>query len=164
MHRAATLAASLAALLLAGPALSGGYASEPASGGAIPRRAFAAGQEANGEALFVCAVAHAGGWHPGKIRPGFGGCNFGYGGQELTGASYEVLTGSYGWVEFPGPGPIPGNAIAMGVEGDGRALYVCRAPYKGGWHPGKIRAGFNGCNIGYGGREITVGTYDVLVP
>ena len=75
-----------------------------------------------------------------------------------------MLTGNYRWKSFGAPGPIPKNAIGLGVEGDGKMLYVCRAPYKGGWHPGKIRAGFKGCNIGYGGREVTVGTYDVLVP
>ena len=60
-------------------------------------------------------------------------------------------------------GAIPDGAIAYGREADGREQFVCRGAHGGGTHLGKITAGFSGCNIGYGGREITLGEYEVLV-
>jgi len=60
-------------------------------------------------------------------------------------------------------GQMPPRALVGGHEANGQTLFICRGPYKGGVHPGKIRSGFNGCNIGYGGREVTVNPYDVLI-
>ena len=65
------------------------------------------------------------------------------------------------WVEAS-DGYIPRNAVVGGDE-DGAKLYIARAFYKGGTHPGKIKEGWNGCNIGYGGKEITLRNYEVLV-
>ena len=39
----------------------------------------------------------------------------------------------------------------IGGSEPGRTLYVCRASYRGGMHPGKWIGGR--CNIGYGGQE-----------
>jgi hypothetical protein len=59
-------------------------------------------------------------------------------------------------------GGIPPEASSQGRDEDGRAQYVCRARYGKGLHIGKIASGFTGCNIGFGGREITVATYEVM--
>jgi Protein of unknown function (DUF3421) len=59
-------------------------------------------------------------------------------------------------------GTIPPGAVAHGREADGREQFVCRAAYEGGTHLGKIASGFGGCNIGYGGREVTLPQYEVL--
>jgi hypothetical protein len=58
---------------------------------------------------------------------------------------------------------IPEGATAYGQEADGREQFVCRGAHGGGTHIGKIASGFAGCNIGYGGREITLSDYEVLV-
>jgi hypothetical protein len=52
-----------------------------------------------------------------------------------------------------------------GREDGGKLLYICKGPHptKGGEHPGKIRPEFGGCFIGYGGREVPIGIYDVAV-
>jgi len=60
-------------------------------------------------------------------------------------------------------GAIPDGAIAYGREADGREQFACRGLYGGGMHLGKIASGFAGCNIGYGGREVTLPDYEVLV-
>lgn len=59
-------------------------------------------------------------------------------------------------------GTIPPGAVAYGREADGREQFVCRGAYGGGTHLGKIASGFRGCNIGYGGREITLSQYEVM--
>ena len=59
-------------------------------------------------------------------------------------------------------GHVPDSAMIAGREADGQVLFVCRAKYNGGTHPGKIRAEFKGCNIPWGGREIAIRKYEVL--
>lgn len=63
------------------------------------------------------------------------------------------------WV-FATDGYVPPGAIPGGWE-PGRTLYICHGWYQGGLHPGKI-VGRN-CNIGWGGREILLNSYEVLV-
>lgn len=69
------------------------------------------------------------------------------------------------WVRLSRGQSIPGNAIAGGIElgGDsnGTTLYVCRAAYNDGVYPGKLLNG--SCNIGIGGIEKVVSTYEVAV-
>ena len=60
------------------------------------------------------------------------------------------------WVK----GPSAKGMITGGSE-TGRSLPVCRAAYKSGTHPGKVVAGK--CNIGWGGKEIVLSTFEVLV-
>ena len=62
------------------------------------------------------------------------------------------------WV--PWHGAVPPGAVEGGFE-NGLPLFVCRAPYNGGVHPGKIVAGR--CNISWGGREIVVAGFEVAV-
>ena len=59
-------------------------------------------------------------------------------------------------------GEIPANAV-IGGEENGQPLYIARAMYKGGIHPGKIGKGWKGCNISYGGLEIESKEYEILV-
>lgn len=66
------------------------------------------------------------------------------------------------WIGASGGG-IPSGAVAYGHEADGREQFACRGAQGGGIHLGKITQGFSGCNIGYGGREITLADYEVLV-
>ncbi len=121
----------------------------------------------NGRSLILCAGFYNGTYHPGKLVGN--ACNYGYGGREIRSASYYTLKvqqgniSNYKWFGASN-GNIPMRpgyqAIPVGREGS-RTLYVCRANYMGGKHPGKI-VGSN-CNFGYGGREITVPTYQVLM-
>jgi len=133
-----------------------------ASGGSIPDGAPALGHEADGTALFVARAKHEGGLHPGKVRPEFGAANIPYGGKEVKVNSYEVFVGPVRW-EKAQDGAIPEGAIAAGHESNETVLFVARAEYEGGVHPGKVRPEFGGANIPYGGQEIKVNPYEVLV-
>jgi hypothetical protein len=134
-----------------------------ASGGAIPDGAVAQGHEADGESLWVCRANYAGGVHPGKVRGAFGAANIPYGGQEVKVFEYEVLMDAGQWVAASG-GNIPEGAAAWGREANGEGLFVARAIVVGNdLHPGKVRAEFGAANIPYGGNEVKVQFYDVLV-
>lgn len=67
-----------------------------------------------------------------------------------------------GWNTNAQGGWVPADAIQAGQESNGTPLYSCTATYNSGNHPGKVRAAFGGCNIGYGGKEITLRNYSVL--
>lgn len=74
-----------------------------------------------------------------------------------TAQNYKYLR----WVKVRN-GNIPSQAVVGGEE-HGETFYVARANYMGGVHPGKTKNGWTSCNIGYGGKEIEVNDYEVLV-
>jgi len=49
-----------------------------------------------------------------------------------------------GWTSSSG-GNVPEQSVVAGSESDGAPLFVCRANYNGGVHPGKVRKAFGGC-------------------
>jgi len=58
---------------------------------------------------------------------------------------------------------IPREAIQGGGE-NGHPLYICRAYFEGGVHVGKASPNFaKGALIGWGGQEIEMGTYEILI-
>ena len=66
------------------------------------------------------------------------------------------------WVFTTYDRPLPEDAVLGGVEANNdEDLFICRADYRGGIHPGKIVAG--NCNIAWGGREISMSEYETLV-
>ncbi len=68
------------------------------------------------------------------------------------------------WVAASG-GQVPSGALPAGAEKAPGAepLYLCRAKYRDGLYPGKLRAAFGGCNIPWDGKEVPVKEYEVLV-
>lgn len=108
--------------------------------------------------LYICRGEYEDGVHPGKVVAG--NCNIGWDGREALLPDYQVLVSNTALQWIPASyGQIPMNAIAGGSEENG-TLYICRAYYRGGYHPGKV-VGQN-CNFGWGGREITMSHYQVL--
>jgi DM9 repeat len=68
----------------------------------------------------------------------------------------------YQWVDMSQGYPLPMNAVQGGFQPHPRSsLFVCRASYMNGMHPGKVFKGL--CNISWGGREIPIRDYQVLV-
>lgn len=74
----------------------------------------------------------------------------------LTFSTYSYAQLS--WTNYQGK--IPSNVV-IGGEENGQKLPVCRCEYQGGTHPGKVTS--NMCHIGYGGKEIYLKTFEVLV-
>jgi hypothetical protein len=131
------------------------------SGGGIPTDAVIAGTDNDGAPLYACRAAWGSGLHLGKMRAGWPGCDIPYGGREVSVPNYQVLAPS--WVAASN-GAIPEGAIQSGVDAGGQPLYICRDHFNANdLHPGKIRAGFPGCKIGYGGHEYDRLNYEVLV-
>jgi len=130
--------------------------------GWMPNDAFVGGFEPNRQ-LYICQAYYMDGVHPGKFIDGLTGgtCHIGYGGQEIViHDRYRILVGrGLGWM-YAANGYVPRNAVVGGSE-DGHPLYVCRANYSGGKHPGKIIG--KHCMFGYAGVEIMQSYYEVLI-
>jgi carbonic anhydrase len=62
------------------------------------------------------------------------------------------------WAPFQGS--MPAHAVIGGSE-NGAQLPVCRCDYGGGKHPGKVVSAK--CNIGWGGKEQSLTSFEVLV-
>lgn len=88
-----------------------------------------------------------------------GNCLIGYGGKEQTIANYQVLINVSSSWKYSNNGY--GAALDAGWE-NGHALFLCRASYRGGVHPGKVVG--DSCNISYGGREFPIRQFDLFYP
>jgi len=161
--RNALLAAGAAVLV----ALAGDRAASAADGnwalyenGALPADAVSGGIDSNGQTLYFCRVYQPGGaYQPGKVNRNLGSCRYAYGGQEVSNPLYEAMGPHWEWSYdggLGGPSPYQG-----GTDSDNQPLFVCRAYYQGGLHPGKLKSGV-GCYIPYGGNEILLNNYQVL--
>jgi uncharacterized protein DUF3421 len=70
---------------------------------------------------------------------------------------------------FASGGSIPAGATPHGNEADGTPLWVARSPgrsdpaFIGSIQPGKVRPGFGGALIPFGGKEVPVTDYEVLI-
>jgi len=70
---------------------------------------------------------------------------------------------------FANGGSIPAGAASHGNEADGTPLWVARSPgraepgFIGSIQPGKVRPAFGVALIPFGGKEIPVADYEVLV-
>jgi hypothetical protein len=128
------------------------------SSGQVPRDAVVGGQVSS-QNLYVCRAEYEGALHPGKLWRG--NCNIGFGGQEVVLNNYEVLIqASNSTWQSPINRRVP-NGTVVGGQASGQNLYVCRAEYEGALHPGKLWRG--NCNIGFGGQEVVLDNYEVLV-
>lgn len=135
--------------------------------GYVPSGSFISGHESDGEALYACRSNYRGGLHPGKVRSEFGACNISWGGREIPRSGYETYVPSHEatllWQEAR-DGEVPSSAMVAGHEVDGsKLLYICRGDFEGGVHSGKIGSDYRACNIGWGGLEVKVNPYEVLI-
>lgn len=128
-----------------------------AQSGQIPSGAVGGGHESNTE-MYVCRGYYKDGEHPGKLLKGR--CNIGWGGQEIALTDYDVLVQPGGLSWLPQDQARNRRCVVGGQEGQEKQC-VCRGDFRGGLHPGKVWKGR--CNIGWGGQEFPLSTYEVLV-
>lgn len=126
----------------------------------LPANAVPGGSQYNPNAMFyVCRANYRGGVHPGKYFSG--NCNISWGGREVVMQRFEILVSPQplAWVNGSN-GFTPRHALPGGSEHN-RTLYICQANYENGTHTGKV-IGKN-CNFGWGGREVIMPNYNILV-
>lgn len=74
----------------------------------------------------------------------------------------DLSADGYRWEPARG-GWIPPGAVPHGYEANGEPLWVCRVRMHGGVHPGKVRPAFGAAQAAWGGNEVSVDEYEVLM-
>ncbi|XP_034476938.1 protein piccolo [Drosophila innubila] len=136
----------------------------PARAGYTPPDAVHGGHDSDMAPLLVCRAYYEGLRIPGKAVPSRGCAYIAHSGREIIESSYEVLIGQakYHWVPRS-EGSIAPGAVEAGRSYNGEPLYVGRARYCGSLTPGKIQQSHRCIHIPFGGQEVHISTYEVLV-
>ncbi|XP_032590607.2 lipoma-preferred partner [Drosophila grimshawi] len=135
-----------------------------ASPGYTPPDAVFGGHDSDMAPLLVCRAFYAGSHIPGKAAPSHGCAYIAQAGRELVESRYEVLIGQskYHWV--PGcEGSIAAGAVEAGRASNGEPLFVGRGHYCGSLTPGKIQQSHRCLQIPFGGQEVRISSYEILV-
>ncbi|KAF8728510.1 hypothetical protein AX14_006535 [Amanita brunnescens Koide BX004] len=125
------------------------------------------GREKNGEPLYIVRAHCKNGIHPGKAGRHLNDAHIPWGGKEELLHRYEILVGDprgVRWISMSGKvddhlGAIP---VEGGREKNGEPLYIARAYYKDGIHPGKAGRHLEDAHIPWGGKENLVHKYEIL--
>lgn len=134
-----------------------------ASNGQIPPNALPGGFDATNEQLYVARAEHNGALIPGKLVPSHGVVYIPWGGIENPKENYEVLCNCNGtWVKANN-GEIPVGALSSGHTEDGEPLFVGRGEHNGSLTVGKVQPSHSVCYVPYGGEEVPLNDYEVLV-
>lgn len=129
----------------------------------IPAGAIEAGHDEDGSPIFLGRAFHEGDQLPVKVCPGQGKGYVAFGGLEHEKLDFEVLVGNgYDWVPCSG-GEVPPNAAHAGQTSSGETLYFGRGHYSNSLIPGKVHQSHGCLYIPFGGQEIKLNDYEVLV-
>ncbi len=151
-------------------------------------KSFPAGKEADGRLLYISQTnhttiavgvtidpitgipgisydRHSAGWHLGKAGVHLAiGMTYSWGGDEYNGEYHWVFSPQdpedYEWMEGVN-GSFPPNSV-KGWNGNENQR-IARGIWNGGVHPGKLIPSSGACYIGWGGKEIGLSRYEVLV-
>ncbi|XP_051861677.1 translation initiation factor IF-2 [Drosophila albomicans] len=136
----------------------------PASPGYTPPDAVHGGHDSDMAPLLVCRGYFDGRHIPGKAAPSRGCAYITDAGRELIESNYEVLVGQgkYHWVHRA-EGSIAPGAVEAGRAFNGEPLFVGRARYCGSLTPGKVQQSHRCIHIPYGGQEVGISSYEILV-
>lgn len=130
---------------------------------ALPPYAVVGGNDCDGTPIYVGRSFHEGENMPAKVIPSKRCAYIAFGGAEHTKTTYDVLVGQgYAWVPCAG-GSVPPNAVRTGNTRSGEPLYVGRGHHGGSLAVGKIHPSHGCLYIPFGGQEVRVNTYEVLV-
>lgn len=133
-----------------------------ASAGA-PVGAHMAGNDSDGSPIYIGRATHGGDQLVAKVLPSKRAAYVCYNGNEVLVHQYEILChGNVSWVPSAN-GHIPPNAVPGGRTKTGETLFIGRARHQGSLTVGKVQPSHNTLYIPYGGKEVAVKSYEVLI-
>uniref|UniRef100_A0A1I8PFC2 Uncharacterized protein n=1 Tax=Stomoxys calcitrans TaxID=35570 RepID=A0A1I8PFC2_STOCA len=130
---------------------------------ALPPYTISGGYDSDGTPIFVGRAEHEGELLAAKVVPSKGCAYVAWGGSEHVKYQYELLTGTtYGWMPSE-HGGVPPTSVLTGYDSQGQPLYIGRAYHNGSLSVGKVHSSHGCLYIPYGGQEIRLSQYEVLV-
>lgn len=129
----------------------------------VPANAVLAGNDADGSPMYVGRAHHNGDQLVAKVIPSKQAAYVAYNGQEVLKQQFDILVGEgFQWIGS-GNGHVPDGAVAAGRTSSGEELFIGRAHHCGALTPGKIHKSHGCLYIPFGGSEVSVKSYEVLV-
>lgn len=124
----------------------------------LPNNALIVGHAADNRPLFLCAAVVGTAIYPGKTWSADQPCIYSDGQSELRAGvnAYAIATTTLSIAWMPAASTPRDKLIPVGAAAGGRTLYLCRAPFAKGIHPGRIDDATGGCTVSHGGRSHTV--------
>uniref|UniRef100_A0A1A9X2I1 Uncharacterized protein n=1 Tax=Glossina brevipalpis TaxID=37001 RepID=A0A1A9X2I1_9MUSC len=133
------------------------------SGSPLPAGAVCGGHDCDGSPIYVGRSSHEGDNLPAKVVPCKGCAYVCWGGAEHIKNHYEILVGhGYTWRSYCG-GQVPPSAVKSGMTRTGEPLYIGRGHHSGSLCVGKVHPSHGCLYIPFGGQEVRLDTYEVLV-
>lgn len=134
-----------------------------ATADSMPEDALEGGRDADGDPIYVGRVFKDGDLMPAKVIPNKGGAYVAFGSEEHKVENFQVLAGAgFMWTPCENGNIVP-NAVPAGSTCDGETLYIGRAEHEGSLCVGKIHPSHGCLYLPYGGGEVKVETYEILV-
>ncbi|XP_068147807.1 natterin-3-like [Drosophila tropicalis] len=122
----------------------------------LPPTAFQAGHDTDGSRIYVGRTMFEGDLAPVKVIPNKHAAYVSHGGKEHSVMHFEVLVGkAYAWAPSSN-GCVPGHAISTGKTRMGEPLYNSLTV-------GKVHPSHGCLYVPFGGKEISIKSYEVLV-
>ncbi|XP_061401589.1 uncharacterized protein LOC133337374 [Musca vetustissima] len=129
----------------------------------LPEFTVIGGHDSDHSTIYVGRAEHNGEMLAAKVIPSKGCAYVAWGGKEHAKHNYELLRGpGYSWVQCE-YGQVPANAVVTGHSDDGEPLYIGRGPHCGSLSIGKVHSSHGCLYIPYGGQEISLDHYEILV-
>ncbi|CAO1428123.1 unnamed protein product [Diamesa hyperborea] len=128
-----------------------------------PHNAVLAGHDSDRSPIYVGRAMEGCAAIPAKVIPCKQACYVSFNGKEILKQNFEYLVGSgLHWIGS-GNGHAPAGAVLAGNDKSGEPHYIGRAHHSGSLTPGKIHQSHGCLYIGYGGHEVAIKQYEVLV-
>lgn len=133
------------------------------SGEPVPDSAVVGGFDISDNVIYVIRANHLGYPIPGKYIPSHRSAYVPYNRREHAKQEYEFLCdGNVAWVAAA-KGYVPPNAVVGGMTEENETLYIGRSHFSGTLTPGKIQPSQKALFISFGGSEVPIEEYEVLV-
>lgn len=130
----------------------------------LPRDAVLGGRDTDGSLIYVGRATHEGAVLPCKVIPSKQAAYVSTHNKEILKQNYEILVGRGVVWKREKNGKVPKDALPGGRANNGEVLYIGRADYIGSLTIGKVHPSHKCMYFPYGGSEISLKEYEVLVP
>uniref|UniRef100_A0A1A9UST0 DUF3421 domain-containing protein n=1 Tax=Glossina austeni TaxID=7395 RepID=A0A1A9UST0_GLOAU len=122
-----------------------------------------AGEDADGDAIYVGRAYHENNLLPAKVIPSKGCAFISYGGQEYIKYKFEILAGNgYKWRATDCKNCLPAGSVVCGRTAEGDPLYIGRGYWGGSLIPGRVHRSHSCLYIPFEGQEVRIQTFRVL--
>lgn len=129
----------------------------------VPQGAVFAGNDSDGSQIYIGRATHEGDIIPAKVIPSKQVAYICFNGLEIAKHQFEILCGGQTRWVGSGNGQVPAGAIPAGRTRQNEILFIGRGSHAGSLTVGKVQPSHATLYIPYGGKEIALKSYEVLI-